>query len=235
MKRRVKINGVILVCAVLLAVAFPALFLRSDRFTFFDHIVETFGVVFILFGQTLRVSARGYKSEYSRNGQALIQGGPYTLVRNPMYLGIFLIGLGIVAVLFKLWALCIFLLFFILRYVLLIFQEERKLLFLFPHEYRQYCRKTPRLIPSLAYLAKTEISEYLPLRPSWLKKEIGSILAVLLTVLFIELWEDIRNRGLLAYLNEAIVIFLVIILFIFLVGYLNRRTNSQEENVSIKG
>ena len=235
MKRRLKINGVIAVCAGLLAVAFPALFLRPDRFTFFDHILETFGIVFILFGQTLRASARGYKSEYSRNGQALIQGGPYTLVRNPMYLGIFLIGLGIILLLFKLWTLCIFLLFFILRYLLLISKEECKLSLLFPQEYRDYCKKVPRIMPSFTYISKTEISEYLPLRPSWLKKEIGSILAVLLIVLFIESWEDIRNMGILVYLKEAAGIFFILVLFICLIVYLNKRTDSQKENVSIKG
>ena len=90
MKKRLKINGFIMFIAVLLILIFPAIFFRKPGSYLYDSIMEIIGIVLILLGQFLRVSARGYKSEHSNNSRSLIQGGPYALVRNPMYLGILL-------------------------------------------------------------------------------------------------------------------------------------------------
>ncbi len=185
-------------------------------------------MAFILLGQLFRASARGYKSEHSGEGTLLIQGGPYSLVRNPMYLGILLIGLGIVLMFFRWWVAGVFLFIFILRYVLLIFKEEKKLLKIFPEEYPSYQLQVPRLLPSAEALLQKDIKAYLPLKPSWLKKEIGTILAVLLFTLLLESWEDIKLEGLRIYLKEAIGIFLVIIFFVYLTAYLERRTVAEK-------
>lgn len=232
MKKRLKINGFIMFIAVLLTATFPSIFFRHNSMGSFDEVAEIFGIVLILLGQIFRASARGYKSEYSQNGQSLIQGGPYALVRNPMYLGILLIGLGIVLMLFKWWVACIFLLIFALRYLALIFKEEKKLLVLFLKDYQDYCAKVPRILPSLATLAKIDISGYLPLKLSWLKREIGSILAVLLITFFIESWEDIKAGGIGAYFKEALAIIVTVILFIGLFIYLSKRKGSLTRDVS---
>jgi len=234
MKRRLKINGIIMFCAFLLVVIFPNIFFRSEGAVSFDIVTEIFGISFILLGQILRASSRGFKAEYSGDGQELIQAGPYALVRNPMYLGILLIGIGIVALLFKWWVICIFLSVFVIRYLLLIFKEERKLLALFSKEYQTYCKKVPRILPSLKVILKTDIAEYLPLKLSWLKKEIGTILTVLLFSILIESWEDIKNEGLRVYLKEAIGISAIIVLFIYIIIYLIARTKSLEKDISNK-
>lgn len=234
MKKRLKINGFIMFIAVFLVAVFPSVFFRYNSTGYFDEIAEILGIVFILLGQIFRVSARGYKSEHSQNGHSLIQGGPYALVRNPMYLGILLIGLGIVLMLFKWWAACIFLLVFAFRYLALIFKEEKKLRVLFPQDYPDYCAKVPRILPSLVALLKMDISEYLPLKLSWLKREIGPILAVLLIAFFIESWEDIRAEGIRIYFREAAAIIVTAILFIGLAMYLSKRTDSLTQDVSNK-
>jgi len=234
MKRRLKINGFIMFCVILLITVFPRIFLRSEKVNFFDETMEIIGITFILLGQIFRVSARGYKSEYSKNGHLLIQGGPYALVRNPMYLGIFLIGLGIMSILFQWWVICIFLLVFCLRYLSLIFKEEKRLLAMFPKDYPAYQRKVPCILPSLTTMSQKDVSEYLPLKLPWLKKEIGTILAVLLVALLIEAWEDIKKEGMRAYFNEAIIYSVIIILFICMVIYLSRRTVKLEKDASNK-
>jgi len=233
-KRRLKINGVIMFMVILSIAFFPTIFFRNKRNDFLDQIMEIFGVALILLGQIFRVSGRGYKSEYSKDGHSLIQGGPYAACRNPMYLGILLIGLGVVAMLFKWWVVCIFLLVFIVRYLLLIFKEEKKLKATFPLDYPDYQQRVPRILPSWTLLLQKDISEYLPLKLSWLKKEIGSILAVLLIAVFLESWEDIKNKGIAIYFKEAIVYLAIIILFICVVIYLSRRTASLEKDVSDK-
>jgi protein-S-isoprenylcysteine O-methyltransferase Ste14 len=228
MKKRLKINGLVMFLATLLLVAFPAVFLRKDISGSSDSIAEIFGIALILLGQLIRVSARGYKSEHSQNGNVLIKGGPYSLVRNPMYLGIFLIGLGVVLMLFQWWVMMIFIVFFVIRYLLLIYQEERKLKILFPENYAAYCQDVPhRMYPSINALLERDIFEYIPIKMKWLKKEISSIIAVLFLVILLESWADIKYEGIGEYLKELIGISVIIILFVCLVGYLNRRTLNQ--------
>lgn len=234
MKKRLKINGVIIFCVFLLIVSLPNIFFRNDKATSFNVIAQIIGITFIVLGQILRVSSRGFKSEHSGNGRLLIQGGPYALVRNPMYLGILLIGLGIILMLFKWWVACIFLLVFIARYLMLIFAEEKKLSALFSKEHQDYRKRVPRILPSITTVLKTDIVEYLPIKLPWIKKEIGSILAVLSVVFFFKSWQDIKNEGLSSYLKDAIIIIFTVILFISLIIYLNRRTAALERDVSNK-
>lgn len=226
MKKRLKVNGVIIFIAFLLLIAFPSSFLHHKRFGTYETIAQVFGIAFILLGQLFRVSARGFKREHSFNSGFLVIGGPYTLVRNPMYLGILLIGLGVVLVLFKLWVISLFLFIFFLRYILLIFKEEKKLLSAFPKEYPDYCNKVPRIFPSISAILKRDISVYLPIKWIWIKKEIGPILTVLLVTISIDLCLN-------TYLQELFWIFAIIILFVCLTLYLSRRTD-REKNVSAK-
>jgi protein-S-isoprenylcysteine O-methyltransferase Ste14 len=232
MKKRLKINGFIMVLVIALITLFPKAFFRKVDVYLSDGAAEVFGIAFILLGQIFRASARGYKSENSQEGRILIQGGPYALVRNPMYLGILLIGLGIVLVLFEWWGVFIFLLVFAIRYISLIFKEEKHLEVLFPRIYPDYCKKVPRILPSLGMLSNKNISAYLPLKLSWVKKEIGSILTVLLITIFAESLEEIKSHGMRVYIAEALEIVLVITLFIYLIYYLIRRTNNFKKDVS---
>lgn len=230
MKKRIKINGIIITCAVIVVAFFPRLFFRSCLGGFEEESLEILGFAFILLGQIIRVSARGYKAEHSQDSQALIQGGPYQVVRNPMYLGIFLIGLGVVLAVFRWWAVVVFIIFFIIRYILLIYKEEKKLCAMFPQAYPQYCQKVPRIFPSLFSIIKLDITEYLPIKLAWFKKEINSIIPLLLLTLLVESWEDIAKDGVRAYLQQSVWLFLTIILFIILVILLSHRTFNRDEN-----
>lgn len=192
MKTRIKINGFIIVCAIVLMAIFPDVFLRQRRAGFnigFFCAAAGFSLMFL--GQLLRVSARGYKSEHSQNSGALVTGGPYALVRNPMYLGILLVGLGVNLVLFQWWVAALFLLVFMARYIPLLLKEEKKLLAAFGQEYKEYMQRAPRLFPSLKMLAN-DANRYLPLKRSWFNKEKASIIATIAVVLLIGLWQSTR-------------------------------------------
>ncbi|MDO8661693.1 MAG: isoprenylcysteine carboxylmethyltransferase family protein [Candidatus Omnitrophota bacterium] len=189
MKKRVKINGMIIALAFILVVVFHRLFFRAAALGWQENVLRIIGLVSLLLGQVIRVSARGYKSEYSKNSHALIEGGPYQIVRNPMYLGILLIGLGVVLMLFNWWVAFLFLFVFLSRYLPLIFTEEKKLRSMFPGTYEVYCRRVPRIIPWLSSLVKIRVKEYLPIKPAWFKKEINSIVALLVLILLFFLWK----------------------------------------------
>ncbi len=221
MKKRLKINGLVMFLATVILAIFPALFFRRFSPGIVDSALEIFGLAFIFLGQLIRVSARGFKSENSRNGCGLVKDGPYSLVRNPMYLGIILIGLGVVLMLFKLWVAIIFLGFFAVRYALLIHEEEKKLKVLFNGQYAGYCQEVPsRVLPSIKALLEKDICEYLPLKFKWIRKEIGSIIALLSLVIVIESWEDLRRGGVIFFLSELSFLAAIFILFLFLAAYL---------------
>jgi protein-S-isoprenylcysteine O-methyltransferase Ste14 len=229
MKKRLKINGMIMAGSALVVAIFPRFFLRAYSGGNSEEAIEALGFGFILLGQIIRVSARGYKAEHSQDSHALIQGGPYQVVRNPMYLGIFLIGLGMAMAVFKLWAVAIFTAVFIIRYILLIFKEEKKLLAMFPQTYPEYCRKVPRIFPSLLNVFKLDIIEYLPVKLGWFKKEIGSIITLLIFTLLVESWEDIAAVGFKTYIQQSAWIFLTFILFAVLVILLSKHTEKSDE------
>ncbi len=229
MKKRLKINGIIMVCAAIIVAFFPRVFFRNNASGTIQEYIEILGFSLILLGQIIRVSARGYKAEHSRESQALIQGGPYQVVRNPMYLGILLIGLGVVLAVFKLWVAIIFLAVFVMRYILLICKEEEKLLAAFPDAYREYRRRIPCILPKLSSIIDLDISEYLPIKLSWFKKEIGSISALLFLALLAESWEDIYREGIAAYLRQSLWLFFTFVLFIIFVILLSKLTDKNDE------
>ncbi len=189
MKKRIKINGIIIGLAFVLVVVFGKIFFRQPSLGWEDNFLRIIGLLLLLLGQVVRVSARGYKSEHSANSHALIERGPYQVVRNPMYLGILLIGLGVVLMLFNWWLALLFILVFSSRYFPLILSEEKKLRNMFPGTYEAYCRRVPRMFPRLADLIKISNREYLPLKAVWFKKEINSIIALLIVILLFFLWK----------------------------------------------
>jgi protein-S-isoprenylcysteine O-methyltransferase Ste14 len=221
MKKRIKINGVIIFVTIIMLAAFPFKFLRMSH-TRLDGIVEVLGIGLILLGQLLRISSRGLKADYSQEGKALVKTGPYLLVRNPMYLGIVLIGLGVVLALFNWWVILIFAAFFVVIYTRLIFKEEKKLVGIFGEEYLQYQRNVPRLFPGPRALIKSGIVQCLPLKLSWVKKEIGSIFVLLTAVLFIDCLRDIRSKGWEYALSEFTAILSLVILFLIFAFFLAR-------------
>lgn len=193
MKTRIKLNGFLIFVAVMLVAFFPRAFLRGCSHTLLGLIARVAGILLILSGQYLRVIARGYKADNSGNGKLLIQGGPYALTRNPMYLGIFLIGLGMGAAIFRCWVTGLLLAVFVLRYVRLMLSEEKKLAGIFGDSYTAYCQKVPRLFPDLSKLFSQDVRGCLFLKKGWLYKEIGSIIATLSATLLLGVWGVIRR------------------------------------------
>jgi protein-S-isoprenylcysteine O-methyltransferase Ste14 len=102
------------------------------------------GVVLCGIGAFIRFWASGWL----KKDHELATQGPYALVRNPLYLGTFLMAVGI------LWAVQLWVLlaitagFFLSVYHFVILDEETKLRKLFPQTFDSYCQKTPRVIPS---------------------------------------------------------------------------------------
>lgn len=222
MKKRIKINGLVIFCCVVLIAAFPFRFLRITAGRL-NAVIDISGFALMLSGMLLRVSSRGYKSENSKEGGSLVSGGPYALARNPMYLGILAIGTGMIMLLFQWWVLAVFIAFLLLRYLTLIFQEEGQLRQHFGQAYIDYQQRVPRLFPRPADLIKADIRKYLPLKLDWIKREANSIPIVILASLGLKYWERIAAGNQNAIPAEFTGLFLVMGIFTLLVIFLSRR------------
>ncbi len=219
MKTRIKLNGLVLIVALILCILFPYLWLRRTEGKF-DDFIEAFGICLILFGFLLRASARGFKAENSASGNALVTGGPYSLVRNPMYLGIVVSGVGIILVIGRLWALLLFLGGFLARYLYLFKKEEKSLERAFGQPYLDYKKTVPRIIPDYRSFFRRDIRDYLPLKAQWFKGEMISIVPIMLGVIGLESWEEFHADGWIGVCHNLTFFLAVILVFAGLTNYL---------------
>jgi len=101
------------------------------------------GVLLALLGIALRIWAAGCIEKDSR----LAMNGPYALTRNPLYLGSFIMGLGMIVAIRLWWMLPVYSLGFAIFYGPTILSEETKLTKLFGEEYLTYRRQVPAFFP----------------------------------------------------------------------------------------
>jgi protein-S-isoprenylcysteine O-methyltransferase Ste14 len=100
------------------------------------------GTVFALMGIFLRAVASGHVEK----NRVLATTGPYAYVRNPLYVGSIIIGIGFTIAARDLWVLIAIVLLFVLIYMPVIRSEEAFLRGQFP-EYGDYARRVPSLLP----------------------------------------------------------------------------------------
>lgn len=78
----------------------------------------------------------------------LVQDGPYAYVRHPLYLGIWLIFLG-VALIYRMWAPLLFFLLFLFSLYRRARREEAALAATFGEEWHKYAARVPAFLPGL--------------------------------------------------------------------------------------
>lgn len=105
------------------------------------------GLPIVLAGEAIRLWASGY---IEKKGGKLATDGPFAYVRNPLYAGNFLLGLGIVLISRNLWFMALFLVGFMVIYRGTVEKEEKDLEALFGDPYRRYLKEVPRFIPRLS-------------------------------------------------------------------------------------
>lgn len=109
------------------------------------------GFVLIVVGETIRlagVSAAGTVTRRrSRDVQRLVNYGVFAWVRNPLYVGNFLIWMGFVVISGVLWFLPVAIVIFAIEYTLIVAYEEGVLESIFGAEYLAYKQTTPRWLP----------------------------------------------------------------------------------------
>jgi protein-S-isoprenylcysteine O-methyltransferase Ste14 len=95
----------------------------------------------------LGLGLRAYASGCILKEEELATGGPYGLVRHPLYIGSFLVGLGLGVASGRWWLLLGFMASFFWVYGRTIRAEEAHLEALFGASYRRYRREVPAVLP----------------------------------------------------------------------------------------
>ncbi len=101
------------------------------------------GGAIALAGASLRIWAAGHIEK----GRILTQGGPYAFTRNPLYLGSFVMALGIILAGQGYWLLIPFGIFFALFYYPVMRAEEQELLNGYGQKFVDYAKAVPLFFP----------------------------------------------------------------------------------------
>jgi protein-S-isoprenylcysteine O-methyltransferase Ste14 len=115
----------------------------------------------IIRAYTVGYAAKGTSGRNTKEGQiadALNTTGIYSTVRNPLYLGNFIIMLGQVMLLRSAWCILVYVLSFWLYYERIIMAEEDFLRKKFGLVYENFARITPAFIPNLSLWKKTALT-----------------------------------------------------------------------------
>ncbi len=110
---------------------------------------KVLSAILVLLGLGIRALADGFAGRHTRTEKIeaprLATGGPYAFVRNPIYIGSMVLGLGIVGLLASWIALVPYLVVFAIFYFAVIPAEEQFLRKTFGRQYDEYCQNVPRL------------------------------------------------------------------------------------------
>lgn len=217
MKPRIKTDVVVLGLFFFFALAFllfPKTYLTN---TMLDNILDFLGFLSIFKGTLLRMIARGHKKEFSNQGNMLVTSGPYNFVRNPMYLGTFLIGCGFVLVLCPWWFVPIFATIFYARFIRQIMKEEGLLEKNFGQGYKDYCQRVPRLFPRFRILNNDDLKRNFPLKEAFNTQEAKGLWGWIFLALITELAKEALIFGNTNFSNTLLVFFLsgVVMIVVF--------------------
>jgi protein-S-isoprenylcysteine O-methyltransferase Ste14 len=111
------------------------------------------GLLVSLSGEFIRIFTVGYASRGTSGRESFLKAdalnttGIYSLVRNPLYIGNFLIFSGLIVVFANIWAEIVLAVFLFLQYYFIILCEEDFLKNQYGKDYADYCGKVNRVIP----------------------------------------------------------------------------------------
>lgn len=114
------------------------------------------GFIIIVFGETIRLWGVAIAGSETRTtgtvgGTFLITTGPFSYVRNPLYVGnmVLYVGCGVMSFALFPWLPLAAFAYFFMQYSLIVSLEEAHLRGKFGEEYRRYCGAVPRFLPAL--------------------------------------------------------------------------------------
>ncbi len=193
-----------------------------------DHLWEVVCLVVSFAGLAIRSYTIGYtpKGTSGRNTKRQVADtlnitGTYSLVRNPLYLGNFFMGLGVALFAHLWWLSLIYVLAFWLYYERIIFAEEAYLRDKFGAEFLTWAEHTPVIIPSFRNYRKPELPFSFK---NVLRREYNGFFAVIICLFMSEMLGDLHVKHRLEVDSEWIVALVVGFLVWITLRTLKKRT-----------
>jgi len=122
------------------------------------------GLIFVISGEVLRLWGVAYAGALTRvtgsvGAPELIMAGPYSYVRNPLYLGNMLLyfGFGVMSNALFPWLLVVAMIWFVFQYYQIVILEEDFLSKKFAELYREYAKHVPRFFPTFTPYVNSDI------------------------------------------------------------------------------
>ncbi len=154
------------------------------------------GGIIILIGESIRIWAVGYSGGTTRSkkliADRLVTEGPYSIVRNPLYVANFLIAFGFSLMANAAIVIPIVIIYFAIEYYPIVRREEYFLLEKFGDTYSLYLRDVPRFFPKKF---KTKKAVY---DPAALKGERWTILGIALMLILMIVIDIVRIKLLIS-------------------------------------
>lgn len=182
-----------------------------------------FFIRFYTIGTTPKgTSGRNTKQQVA---EVLNSTGVYATVRHPLYLGNYLIWIGISAFVFNLVFMVLISLIFWLYYERIMFAEERFLEKKFADEYLDWSNKIPAFIPNLSHYIPSKIPFSIR---TVLRREYSGVLACVIGFCFVEI---LRNNtiGEELFSSAMLYVFGITLLVSFVLRILKRNTKILNE------
>lgn len=147
------------------------------------------GFPIIIFGELIRILSSGYLES---KGKKLATSGPFAYVRNPLYVGNFILGLGMVITSNSILNSVIFIGGFAILYFGTVKKEEKVLTEEFGADYLDYMKEVPRFIPRFKPYSKSSRDPFL--WSSVIKhREYITVAGIVLLIAGFYIWEELRE------------------------------------------
>ena len=181
-----------------------------------------------LLGEVLRFFTVGFvpRGTSGRNtlgqvAETLNTTGMYAVVRNPIYLGNFIIWVGLSLFMKSVWFTTVIILCFTIFYERIIFAEEAFLRQKFGDAFMKWADETPAMLPRF----KNWRPPSLPFScKSALKREYGTFFAIITTFTVLEVLAGLFNSGNLTLEAIWLKLFIISAVFYLTVRYLKKKT-----------
>jgi protein-S-isoprenylcysteine O-methyltransferase Ste14 len=199
----------------LLMIALFILAFREIKHTDYSYSIdqswELLCLAVALFGLGIRVLTVGYvpggtsgRNTVRQKAETLNMRGMYSIVRHPLYLGNFLMWLGVSMFARLWWFSLIFTMIFWLYYERIMFAEEMFLKSRFGDTFLQWAETTPCFIPNPKRWKSPNLSFSLK---TVLKREFSTLFSIVAIFTFLEIIEDLSIRGKLVFDSMWAIIF----------------------------
>jgi protein-S-isoprenylcysteine O-methyltransferase Ste14 len=160
-----------------------------------DELTDLLGLLMVLLGLVIRVVSRDWKVAHGKD--QLVITGPYAIVRNPMYVGSYFIGLGICMVIGELWFVALFTVAYFAVHGIVVKSEESYLSGFWQDEYRNYMATVPAWIPSPSKMIREfkATKRWVSSKRTAMIREINTICTTIAGAIGIEAYEDYVVEG----------------------------------------